>query len=78
MGGNEKLGSCVLGRHNIYIRSKTWLLASGNIKPSWEDELLILERVRKGQGQKRRRSVQITLELSEKAAGRKQGRKKEP
>ena len=66
------------GRHNIYTRSKTWLLPSGNIKLSWEDELLVLERKRRSQDHKRKRSMQIRLELAEKVDGRRQGTEKEP
>ena len=66
------------GRHNIYTRSKTWLLPSGNIKLSWEDELFVLERERRSQDHKRKRSMQIRLELAEKVDGRRQGTEKDP
>lgn len=52
-------------------------MPSGNIKLSWEDELLVLEKERRNQGHKRKRSMQIKLELAEKAHGRRQGTKKE-
>lgn len=78
MGRNEKTGSCMSGRHNINTRSKTWLLPSWNIKLNWEDELLVLEKERRNQGHKRKRSMQIKLDLAEKAHGRRQGTKKEP
>lgn len=53
-------------------------MPSGNIKLSWEDELLVLEKERRNKGHKRKRSMQIKLELAEKAHGRRQGTKKEP
>lgn len=56
----------MLGGRIIHTRRETCLL------PRWEEKLLFLERGRRGQGQKRLRSVRIRLASPEKRGSRAQ------